>query len=114
MTSIIAAASSALIAAFLMFEAEPKRATLNWGQKDLMRRRIIRLGGISLMVLSMWMLVTLLGAARGLPIWVGFIMACGLLSLMIANWRSKLHHGVGVVASLALIGSLAAASMGGF
>lgn len=112
MTSIIAAASSALFAAFLLFEAEPKRATLNWGQEQLVRRRALRLGGLTLMALSMWFMITFLGVHRGLPIWFGFITAFGLLGLMIANWRRQVHHGVGAFAAITLIGALIASGLG--
>ncbi len=112
MTSIIAAASSALFAVFLLFEAEPKRATLNWGQEQLAQRRALRFGGLTLMALSMWFMVTLLGLHRGLPIWFGFITAFGLLGLMIANWRRQIHHGVGAFAAITFIGTLVASGLG--
>lgn len=112
MVYVIASALSMFIAAFLMFEAYPQRATLNWGQKNNVKRRLIRLGAALCAALSLWLLFFVTSVSRGISIWLAFAMTLTLVSLMVANWKPRVHHFSGATAGVALVAALITAVMG--
>jgi hypothetical protein len=90
--SIIAAILCVYISAFLLFEASPSRATINWPGRDTLPRYIMRSLAFVMLMTAFLSIISVLGTIRGIPIWIGLTAATSLASILIANWRTGVHH----------------------
>jgi len=95
MANILASLFGIFLASFIFFEACPSRALMPWGQHQSGRCAQLRLAAWVLMALALVLMVDLLGAVRGVPVWFGSVMIISLTSIIIGSWKRRLHRFLG-------------------
>ena len=113
MFEILGAGALIFLSGFVFFESDSRRSVfLNVagnGRKTLIARCV----GYALLSIALWILIDLMGLARGVPTWLGMMMVLGLASILIASWRKPAHRIAGVTATVVAGVSLVALGLGG-
>lgn len=101
----------AFIGCGLLFQATPKRATIDHHfQQNLSSKKyypiVCRLLGLVFLLGSIYFACAPQGIERGIAIWLGIVSACGFLGLFLSAWNQRFHLPSIAISAIVLIPAL--------